>query len=82
MIRKIMQTDKDEYIFERIASALERISPPTVKNVDLNEAEGFVYEAKKQFLKPVNKINRIPIDLLKGLEPQKDLLLKNQKLLD
>ena len=72
-----MQTDKDEYIFERIASALERISPPTFKNVDLNAAEGFVYEAKKQFLKPINKINRIPIDLLKGLEPQKDLLLKN-----
>ena len=77
MIRKIMQTDKDEQIFERIASALERISPPTVKDLDLNLAEGFVYDAKKQYLKPIKNINRIPIDLLKGLEPQKELLLKN-----
>ena len=77
MIRKIMQTDKDEQIFERIASALERISPPIVKDLDLNLAEGFVYEAKKQFLKPIKNINRIPIDLLKGLESQKELLLKN-----
>ena len=77
MIKKIMQTDKDKQIFERIASALERISPPIVKDLDLNLAEGFVYEAKKQFLKPIKNINRIPIDLLKGLESQKELLLKN-----
>ncbi len=72
-----MQTDKNQEVFERIASALERISPASVKNVDLDSAEGFVFEAKNKFLKPVYNINIIPITLLKGLEPQKELLLKN-----
>ena len=40
-----MQTDKNQEVFERIASALERISPSLVKNVDLDSAEGFVFQS-------------------------------------
>ena len=59
-----METDKNQEVFERIASALERISPASVKNVDLDSAEGFVFESKNKFLKPVynhKSVNTAPI---------------------
>ena len=67
----------DNKILNRIAEALERISPYIKTSLDLNEAEGFIYEANLKNLRPIKRISRIPIDLLKGLENQKDILLKN-----
>ena len=70
-----MENNKE--ILERIASALERISPPSDKYFNLDVAEGFVFDPKNSSLKPVGRINRIPIKLLKGLENQKEILFKN-----
>ena len=70
-----MENNKE--ILERIASALERISPPSDKYFNLDIAEGFVFDPKNSSLKPVGRINRIPIKLLKGLENQKEILFKN-----
>ena len=74
-----MTISDNKQTFERIAEALERISPAPVKEFNLDLAEGFVFDASNQFLKPVVKINRIPINLLKGLENQKSILLENTK---
>tara|TARA_B100000965_G_scaffold401871_1_gene426626 strand:- start:713 stop:1582 length:870 start_codon:yes stop_codon:yes gene_type:complete len=74
-----MTTSDNKEILIRIAEALERVSPAPVKKFDLDLAEGFVYDSVNNFLKPVEKINRIPIDLLKGLENQKSILLSNTK---
>ncbi len=72
-----MSTNVNNEILNRIANALERISPPPIKNKDFDISDGFVFEANHSFLKPVKQINRIPIDLLKGLKPQKTILINN-----
>ena len=72
-----MSINVNNEILNRIANALERISPPPIESKDLDISDGFVFEANTNYLKPVNQINRIPIDLLKGLEPQKKILINN-----
>ena len=69
--------DINQEILIRIAEALERISPNIDEKIDLSKSDGFVYDDSLKNLKPVKKISRIPIQLLKGLENQKDILLKN-----
>ena len=71
--------DINQEILNRIAEALERISPNIDEKIDLSKSDGFVYDDSLKNLKPVNKISRVPIQLLKGLENQKDILLKNTK---
>ena len=71
--------DINQEILNRIAEALERISPNIDEKIDLSKSDGFVYDDSLKNLKPVKKISRIPIQLLKGLENQKDILLKNTK---
>ncbi len=74
-----MTISDNKEILLRIAEALERISPPPIKDFNLDLAEGFVFDSVNHFLKPVEEINRIPIDLLKGLGNQKTILLSNTK---
>ena len=69
--------DANQKILNRIAEALERISPNVNEKIDLSKSNGFIYDDNIKNLKSVNKISRIPIQLLKGLENQKDILLKN-----
>ncbi len=69
--------DINQEILNRIAEALERISPNIDVKIDLSKSDGFVYDDSLKNLKPVKKISRIPIQLLKGLENQKNILLKN-----
>ena len=69
--------DINQEILNRIAEALERISPNIDEKIDLTRSDGFVYDDSLKNLKPVKKISRVPIQLLKGLENQKDILLKN-----
>ena len=71
--------DTNQEILTRIAEALERISPNIVEKIDLSKSNGFIYDDSLKNLKPVKKISRIPIQLLKGLENQKDILLKNSQ---
>ena len=67
----------NQNILNRIAEALERISPIVDSKIDLSNSNGFVYDDSLKNLKSVKKISRIPIKLLKGLENQKEILLKN-----
>ena len=69
--------DANKEILLRIADALERLSPNVDEKIDLSKSNGFVYDDSIKNLKSVKKISRIPIQLLKGLENQKDILLKN-----
>ena len=69
--------DANQEILVRIAEALERISPNIDERINLSKSNGFVYDDSLKNLKPVKKISRVPIQLLKGLENQKDILLKN-----
>ena len=65
------------HFLERIANALERIAPPEKKINNLDESEGFIYESKTGLIRPIHNINRISLQLLQGIIPQKTLLLEN-----
>jgi len=61
----------------RIAEALERLAPPTAPPVALTAADAFVWHPAPPRLAPITKVARVPIDLLKGVDRQKQILLDN-----
>ncbi|MFN3077208.1 MAG: ATP-binding protein [Alphaproteobacteria bacterium] len=61
----------------RIAEALERLAPPPVPANDLGTADAFLWQAERGWLEPVLRVNRIDLDLLKGIDRQRDTLLDN-----
>jgi len=61
----------------RIAEALERLAPPPARPVNLDEADAFVWHPAPPHLAPVPRISRVDIDLLKGVERQKRILVEN-----
>jgi predicted AAA+ superfamily ATPase len=63
----------------RIAAALDRLAPARTEPAPLDRAEAFVWRAEDQVLDPVAKINRLALDLLKGIEPQARTLLENTR---
>ena len=73
----MINNDKSIFLLERIANALDRLAPPEKKIDNLTKSEGFVYDSKSGLIRPIEGINRIPISLLQGIEPQKKLLLDN-----
>ena len=73
----MINNNKTIFLLERIANALDRLAPPEKKIDDLYKSEGFVYDSKTGLIRPIEGINRIPISLLQGIEPQKKLLLDN-----
>lgn len=61
----------------RIAEALERISPaPVPLGID-ERAEGYVWLGEEQCLRPVPRIARVDLGLLKQINAQRDALLAN-----
>ena len=64
---------------ERIAAALERIAPPAPAPADLDAADCFVWQAETGRLSPVERVNRIDIGLIKGVERVRDILLDNTR---
>jgi predicted AAA+ superfamily ATPase len=62
---------------ERIAAALERMAPAAAPAPDFDAAEGFVWHVEPDRLVPVDQINRVPLDLLVGVERARDTLLAN-----
>lgn len=63
----------------RIAEALERLSPPAPPEGALTDADAFVWHADPPHLEPVDRVNRVPLDLLRGIASQRDQLLENTR---
>jgi uncharacterized protein len=63
----------------RIAAALERMAPARNAPAPLDRAEAYVWRAEDQVLDPVDKVNRLALDLLKGIEPQARILVENTR---
>jgi predicted AAA+ superfamily ATPase len=62
----------------RIAEALERLAPPPADAPDLMAADAFVWHPEPRArLVPVPKVATVPIELLKGVDRQKQLLVEN-----
>ncbi len=64
---------------ERIADALERLSPPAPATVGLDSAEAFIWQAEREALEPVGQINRVDLVLLQGIQRQRETLLDNTR---
>ncbi len=64
---------------KRIAEALERISPAPLRLPDLDQAQAFVWHTAPDRLEPVAKVNRVPIELLVGIDRSRDTLLANTR---
>jgi predicted AAA+ superfamily ATPase len=61
----------------RIAEALERLAPPSPPQPDFAVAEAFVWRAASGEFQPVPRVNRVALELLHGIERQRELLLSN-----
>ncbi len=64
---------------ERIAEALERISPPPLKAPDFADAEAYVWHVGPDRLDPVAEVARVAMRLLVGIDRSRDTLLDNTR---
>ena len=64
-------------LLQRITEAIERMSPPEDKQTPLDEADAYIWHPKTKRLEPVLDINRININLLKGINQIRDILHEN-----
>jgi predicted AAA+ superfamily ATPase len=61
----------------RIADALERLAPSAATANDLDAADAFVWHADREWFEPVPSVNRVPLELLRGIDRVRDILLQN-----
>ena len=63
----------------RIVEALDRLAPSAPPSADTNAAEAYVWHAAGHRLEAVPKVNRVALDLLMGVDRQKETLLENTR---
>jgi len=64
-------------LLTRIAEALENFHPPKSRAPSFEIENAFVWNADQALLLPVEEINRVPINLLKGIDLARNTLLEN-----
>jgi uncharacterized protein len=64
---------------DRLIEAVERLAPAPVPESDLAKADCFVWGAERSFLEPVERVNRIDIDLIRGIDRVRDILVDNTR---
>ena len=66
-------------LLSRIAGALERLAPPSPTKPDFSVTSAFVWSGEEQKFIPVAHVNRVPLDLLKGIDRTAATLLENTR---
>ncbi|MBB5721806.1 hypothetical protein FHS72_001418 [Loktanella ponticola] len=61
----------------RIADALDRLAPAPIPAPDLSVASAYVWQTNPDQLVPVDKVSRVDLDLLIGVDRSRDTLLAN-----
>ena len=64
---------------ERIAAALERMSPAPLEAPDFDGSDAFVWHVSPDRLDPVSNVNRVDLDLLVGIDRSRNTLLENTR---
>ena len=77
-------TEKNELkllapMITRMAEALERIAPSYQFPDNLEDAQGYIWEAQLRKLQKIEEIERLPLSCLEGIEEQKQQLLENSR---
>jgi predicted AAA+ superfamily ATPase len=77
-------TEKNELellapMLARMAEALERIAPSYQFPDNLEDAQGYIWEAQLRKLQKIEEIERLPLSCLEGIEQQKQQLLENSR---
>ncbi len=62
---------------DRLLGLVERAVPPAPAATNLDAADAFVWHPAGRALQPVEKVNRVDIDLLKGIDRLRDILVEN-----
>ncbi len=62
---------------DRLIEAVSRLAPAAAPQSDLEAADCFVWQAELSFLEPVHNVNRVDIDLIKGVDRVRDILVDN-----
>jgi uncharacterized protein len=62
---------------ERLAAALERLAAPAPAEPDFDAAEAFIWQPEREGFEPVGQVNRVSLELLKGLEAVAPQLAEN-----
>ena len=66
-----------EEALSRIAAALERMAPAPLSPPDFDRADAFVWHVDPDRLQPVERISRVDVSLLVGIDRSRDTLLAN-----
>jgi uncharacterized protein len=64
-------------LLTRVAEALERLAPPAPPKNDLDATDAFIWHAEGEWLEPVGEVNRVELDLLRGIDRVRDILVEN-----
>ena len=64
---------------DRIAYALERLAPAAVGKPDFDAAEAFMWQTGPDRFQPVARVNRVPLELLQGIDRTAQQLLDNTR---
>lgn len=64
-------------VLERIAQVLERLAPRPPAAPDFSRAGAFLFEAETGVFDPVPAVNYVPLELLKGVDRNRDILFSN-----
>jgi uncharacterized protein len=66
-------------LLQRIASALDRQAPPEPPSAPLESAEAFIWHAEGGRLEAVREVSRVDLELLRGIDRNRDILLDNTR---
>jgi len=62
---------------DTLTRLIERAVPPAPPETDLDSADAFVWHPATHTLQPVERVNRVELSLLKGIDRMRDILVDN-----
>jgi predicted AAA+ superfamily ATPase len=66
-------------LLDRIAGALDRLAPAPPRSADLSTGEAFVWHADGAWIERIDRVSRIDLALLQGIDRVRDILLDNTR---
>ncbi len=74
-----MSPKSENTLLSRIADALDRLAPLPPKSSDLARSSAFIWHASPPGLEPVARVNRVELQLLKGIDQTRDIFVENTR---